>query len=156
MADTWNAMISLLSQNGHGIPALLTNARLAGIDDGLAVIRFAPQNEHCIKMLERNGKKDLVRDALSKVLDQAVGVRFEISDAVVAPVPASVASAPVQPAKKSTPAAAPSPQPVPAESSNSVRVTEEKRAELYKTVPLVKAVVDQLGGSVIRLETDPA
>jgi DNA polymerase-3 subunit gamma/tau len=154
MADTWNAMISLLSQNGHGIPALLTNARVAGIDDGLAVIRFAPQNEHCIKMLERNGKKDLVRDALSKVLDQAVGVRFEISDAVVAPVPASVASAPVQPAKKSTPAAAPSPQPVPAESSNSVRVTEEKRAELYKTVPLVKAVVDQLGGSVIKLETD--
>ena len=87
LSDQWKAMISLLAQQGPALPGLLQHGQFIGVEDGRAVIRYAPQHETFVKLLERNGKKDLVRDALSKVMDQPVGIRFEISDATVQPPP---------------------------------------------------------------------
>src|SRR5205807_615431 len=84
----WQALLSLLSAHGAALHSLLSHGRLAGIEDGRAVIRYErPEHETFVKLLERNGKKDIVRDALSKVLRQSVGVKFEfdlVSDATPA------------------------------------------------------------------------
>ena len=38
------------------------------------------------------------------------------------------------------------------EASTAVRLTDDVRNNLYKTEPLVRAIVDTLGGSIIKLE----
>jgi hypothetical protein len=52
----------------------------------------------------------------------------------------------------SRPPARPAPQPAPVEANNTIRITDDIRESLYKTEPLIRAVVDALGGSIIRLE----
>jgi DNA polymerase-3 subunit gamma/tau len=164
LSDKWKAMIDLLADQGPALGGLLQNGQFIGIEDGRAVIRYAAQHETFVKLLERNGKKDLVRDALSKVMDQQLGVRFEVSSAAVSapvapvtksPAPNSPAPAPVAPkaeaqARRYAPAAAPPPMPV--DNSNVIRLTDEIRSKLYKEDPLIRAVVDQLGGSIVKLE----
>ena len=151
LAEKWKEMISLLAQQGPAIPALLQQGQFVGIEDGRAVIRYAAQHESHVKLLERNGKKDLVRDALSKVMDQPVGIRFEIGQAITVPVPPSdVANVPVEPPRRAAPA--PPPQPKAVDNPNLVRLTDDIRQNLYKSDPLIRAVVDQLGGSIIKLE----
>jgi DNA polymerase-3 subunit gamma/tau len=158
LSEKWKAMISLLADQGPALGGLLQNGQFIGIEDGRAVIRYAPQHETFVKLLERNGKKDLVRDALSKVMDQPLGVRFEISDsvapvAIAAPSPA-VAPPPIETPRRQNPANSPPPAPVAflPETSNVIRLTDEIRSNLYKNDPLIRAVVDQLGGSIIKLE----
>ena len=170
LADSWRAMVALLAEQGPALPGLLQHGHLVGIDDGRAVIRYASQHETFVKLLERNGKKDLVRDALSKVMDRPVGIRFEIGDVNDAAAAPATIAAPVikptpQPSGPSTTSqtapppsptrrpAAPTPPPTPQiEHANGVRLTDEKRQSLYKNDQLIRAVVDQLGGSIIKLE----
>jgi DNA polymerase-3 subunit gamma/tau len=151
LSEKWTAMISLLAEQGPALPGLLQHGQFIGIEEGRAVIRYSAQHETFVKLLERNGKKDLVRDALSKVMDTPVGIRFEVSDAP-APVPAAIvpAKTPSEPARRSSPAIAPSPSAV--DTSNVIRLTDEMRSTLYKSEPLIRAVVDQLGGSIVKLE----
>jgi len=51
------------------------------IEDGRAVIRYGAHHETFVKMLDRNGKKDLVREAITRVLRQSIGVKFEVEAA---------------------------------------------------------------------------
>jgi DNA polymerase III gamma/tau subunit len=156
LSERWKAVIVMLAPQGPALSGLLQNGQFVRIDDGIAVVRYSSKNETNVKLLERANKKDLVRDALSKVMDQPLGVRFEISDTAVAEMnttpsaPPAAAVAPVQAAKRPMPAA--TTPPAPAENSNVIRLTDEKRTELYQSDPLIRAVVDQLGGSIIRLE----
>jgi DNA polymerase III subunit gamma/tau len=154
----WKAMIALLAEQGPALGGLLQNGQFVGIEDGRAVIRYASQHETFVKLLERNGKKDLVRDALSKVMDQPLGVRFEICDDTT-----PVAKAPVVSLGNESRRAAPAATAVHAvvntpvitsvpDTSNVVRLTDEMRSNLYKNDPLIRAVVDQLGGSIIKIE----
>jgi DNA polymerase-3 subunit gamma/tau len=157
LPERWKAVIAMLATQGPALSGLLQHGQFVRIDDGIAVVRYSSKNETNVKLLERStGKKDLVRDALSKVMEQPLGVRFEISDAAVAavsatPTPTPAAPAAPVPAVKRPAPAAPTP-PAPADNSNAVRLTDEKRTELYQSEPLIRAVVDQLGGSIIRLE----
>ncbi len=94
----WKAMLALIANQGPALSGLLMHGRLVGIEDGRAVIRYGKQHETFVKMLERNGKKDLVRDALCQVLEQTVGVKFEVDsngDSMPpAPAPPSITSPP--------------------------------------------------------------
>ena len=156
----WKTLLALIAKTGPALSGLLTHGQLVAVEDGRAVIRYSKQHETFVKMLERNGKKDVLRDALSQVLEQPVGVRFEVDDAVVpatatttaavaAPLPTTSPVQSPRPAPK--PAAAPPPPP-PVETANTIRVTDEIRAKLYESEPLIRAVVDQLGGNIIKLE----
>jgi hypothetical protein len=60
--------------------------------------------------------------------------------------PRQANTAPARPAPGVTP-----PAPV-TELANTIRLTEEIRSNLYKNNPLIKAVIDQLGGSIVKLE----
>ena len=114
-------------------------------------------------MLDRNGKKELVREAITRVLRQSIGVRFEVELAPEGETPGAApnagAAAPEAPAPSAPrrngrtgspevnlPAVAPVPaQPV-------VKLTPELIESIRDSEPLVKALMDELGASIIKVE----
>jgi DNA polymerase-3 subunit gamma/tau len=138
----WQALLRLLAEHGPVLQSLVSPGRLIAIDDGRAVIRYGPQHGTFVKMLERNGKKDLVREKLTQVLGQSVGVKFEV-DAGVETAPPAAASPP--------PRAAAPPLPEPTPASPAVKLTPEL-IESLRNEPLVKALMDQMGAQVVKVE----
>jgi hypothetical protein len=151
----WQAFLKLLAQHGPGLHSLLSHGRFVGVEDGRAVIRFGPQHETFVKMLDRNGKKELVRDAIARVLKQSIGVRFEVDPAAEGEA-ADAAPAP-QPAPARAPAArvAPGP-PEPAQpavqQAPAVKITPELIESIRTAEPLVKALMDELGAQIVKVE----
>jgi hypothetical protein len=124
------------------------------IEDGRAVIRYGAQHETFVKMLERNGKKDLVRDAITRVLRQSIGVRFEVELAPEAEEAAPGQEVPAAPEATRRPAAqerAPARMPEPP-APPTVKVTPELIASIRDSEPLVKALMDELGATIIKVE----
>jgi DNA polymerase-3 subunit gamma/tau len=142
LPQVWQALLRLLAEHGPVLQSLVSPGRLIGIDDGRAVIRYGPQHETFVKMLERNGKKDLVREKLTEVLGQSVGVKFEV-DAGAETAPPAPASPPPRPA-------VPPPQ-EPPPVSPAVKLTPEL-IESLRNEPLVKALMDQMGAQVVKVE----
>ncbi|HZL35519.1 MAG TPA: DNA polymerase III subunit gamma/tau [Tepidisphaeraceae bacterium] len=168
----WQAMLDLLASHGPMLHSLVSQGRLTGIDDGRIVLRFGPQLETFVKAWDKNGKRDLIQAAASKVLKQTVGVKFEIDspdrgaatgvETRPAPEAQGRANQPATPrrafsappARQSEPQAATgtsasslSPPAVP-----SVKITPELVDALRNAQPLVKAVMDRLGGQVVKVE----
>ena len=154
-------MLALLAEHGPGLHSLLSHGRLVALDDGRAVIRYGAQHETLVKMLDRNGKKELVRDAITRVLKQSIGVKFEVeqadapgadaesSDAAAQPAPDAV---PVsrRPAEAGRPAAAPQ-APAPPHPP-AVKITPELIESIRDSEPLVKALMVELGAQIIKVE----
>jgi len=81
LPDVWNRLIDALSQKGPSLPALLSGAKLVGIDSTHATLKYPRDHESVVRMLERNGKKDTIRDVLCGLISQNVGLKFEYDDA---------------------------------------------------------------------------
>ena len=156
----WKALLEHLEQQGPrgiGLSSLLSLGRFAGVDSDYAVIRFPDANSTIAQMLEKNGKKEQLRDALTMVRGQQTGVRFEVDPPPAAGEASVAPAAPASPAASSRPdpaAARPAPAretrpPEPAPVVN--RLTPEVRAAL-EADPLVKAVLEELGGTIIKAE----
>src|SRR5205807_562611 len=106
-------------------------------EDGRAVIRYGPQHDTFVKMLERNGKKDLVREKLTQVLGQSVGVKFEVdANAEAEPAPAAPAGT-ARPAMPARTPAAPPPAEDPVPATAAVKLTPEL-IESLRNEPLIK------------------
>ncbi|MGB7158831.1 MAG: hypothetical protein WBD40_12235, partial [Tepidisphaeraceae bacterium] len=155
----WQKLLDVLAEKGPGLPGLLSHGRYIGLEDGKCVVRYAKQHETFVKMFERNGKKDQVREAFSKVLNQSVGITFDLeADATSAIATTEVApkiTANTPPAKAVSPTAvrreavrAPAATPAPA----PVRLTDEQIAALRESDPLIKSIMDELGAQVIKIE----
>ncbi len=150
LPDIWSKVLKLAEDYGPGLPAVLKQGRLGSVDEEWAVIRFGVQAATMPKMLERNGKKDQIREALSKALNRNVGVKFDI-DATDPPKPAEPAPAtPAQQAQPRPRAAEPSPSPAPAAPSG-IPLTSDLRKSL-ESDPLIKSVLDTLGGNIVKVE----
>jgi DNA polymerase-3 subunit gamma/tau len=115
LPDVWQKLLDALAQRGPALHSLVSHGRVSAIEDGRAVISYDKRHETFVKMLDRNGKKDIVREALSSVYGTPLGVKFEI-DAATGEVAATAASpagsAPPRPAPNgngSTATAAPAP-----------------------------------------------
>jgi DNA polymerase-3 subunit gamma/tau len=148
-SGTWKAVLDLLAGQA-GLVSLLSHARYIGIEEGRAIIRYDKAHETFVKMFERNGKKDVVRDTLSKVLRQNVGIKFEIEPEAASsegPAAPPVVQAPPrlrpQSALVETPAA-----------GSSLRLTPEL-LESLRADPLIKAVMEGLGASIVKVEEGP-
>jgi DNA polymerase-3 subunit gamma/tau len=149
----WKDLLAdLTAKTGPALPAMLAHGRLADLNGEQAVIRYGAGDATFVRMLDRNGKKDVVRDALSNLLQRPVGVAFEI-DAEVAPAaPGPAAPAAGRPAP---PPRRPAPPPPPREEPPSApvqRVTPEMVEQIRSTQPLVKALMDGLNAQVIKVE----
>jgi hypothetical protein len=137
---------------------VLQQGRFVGIDDGRAVIRYTREHETFVRMFEKNGKKDQIREALSQVLNQSVGVVFEVVDEAPADVAVATSSPATTTRDRPAPAAAARPAPSsplraePPPGPPAVRVTPELVQSLRESQPLIKAVMDRLGGQVIKVE----
>jgi hypothetical protein len=149
VSGVWKAMLGLLAKHGQSLQGLLSQGRFVGIEEGRAVIRYSKAQETTVRLMERNGKRELVSEALSAVLNQPTGVRFEIdADDASAPVAASAPSASAtRSASTARPAAAPVPEPA---GTPAIRLTPELRAEL-ECDPLIRAVIE-MGASIVKVE----
>ncbi|HWE97722.1 MAG TPA: DNA polymerase III subunit gamma/tau [Tepidisphaeraceae bacterium] len=147
----WRAMLDLLSNHGPMLHTLVSQGRLVGLEQDRMVIRYGPQHATFIKQWEKNGKKDLIRDAASKVLNQSVGVKFEVTAEEPAAAPIETSATP--PARKFPPRATAAPEPPPAPAGPpAVKITPELVESLRNSEPLVKSVMDKLGGQIIKVE----
>lgn len=149
----WQSLLNLLAAQSPMVHPLLAPARLVGIEEGRAIIRYSPQHDTFVKMLERNGKKDLVREKLTEVLGQSVGVKFEV-DAAAGNTTATVEPpvrtvAPSRPAPRSKPQSAPEPSPAP--SAPAIKLTPEL-IESLRNEPLIKSLMDNLGATIVKVE----
>ncbi len=161
LSAVWHAMLAVVAeQQGPALSGLLQNGQFVGIEDGRAIVRLPKANETFIKLLDKESKKAAVRAAFSQVMNEQVGVHFEVAPEGAAPAaaapPQQAAQRPSRPPppgpRPPVAAPAPAPPPAPVEAANTVRLTDDIRNQLYKTDPLVRAIVDRLGGSVIKLE----
>jgi DNA polymerase-3 subunit gamma/tau len=143
------AMLALIARHGPSLQGLLSQGQFAGVEDGRAILRYPKSQETTVRLLDRNGKRELVVDALSQILNQPVGVRFEIDpndDSLAAPT-TSIASARPAASRPTNSAPAPAPEPP---AAPSIRVTAELRAELEQD-PLIRSLIE-LGGSIVKVE----
>jgi DNA polymerase III subunit gamma/tau len=151
LSAVWQAFLALVATRGPMLHSLLSQGRLITIADGRAVIRFGPQHETFIRAWERNGKKDVVRDVISQVLSQSVGVKFELDgDPAPAPAPEPKASVAAARLPRTTADATPEPPPVPA--PPMIKITPDLVESIRNAEPLVKDLMDRLGAQVIKVE----
>jgi hypothetical protein len=153
LPGVWQAFLGLIASHGPMLHSLLAQGRLVALEEDRAVIRFGPQHETFVRMWERNGKKDLVRDAISQVLNQSIGVKFEIdaSDAS-GPTQAPVAPKPAPRAQTSRPAPAPAPEPPAPIGPPAIKITPDLVDSIRNAEPLVKELMERLGAQIIKVE----
>jgi DNA polymerase-3 subunit gamma/tau len=153
----WQSMLDLLSARGPMLLSLVQPGQLTAIEDDLAVVRYEPRHETFVKMLERNGKKDLVRDALAQVTGRSLGLKFEIDAAAgegASDAPEGIPSTKARPCPRPVKhdnlapvgAAPPPAQP------NVVRITPELVESLKSEEPLIRGLMDELGATIVKVE----
>jgi hypothetical protein len=153
----WQVFLDLLKQHGPGLHSILSHGRFVGLEDCRAVIRFGPQHETFVKMLDRNGKKELVREAIARVLKQSIGVRFEVDPAAEGEAPAAPAvpapqAAPVRAQAARAQSGPPEVAQPAVQQAPAVKITPELIESIRSAEPLVKALMDELGAQIVKVE----
>jgi DNA polymerase-3 subunit gamma/tau len=164
LPEVWQKLLDLLARKGPGLPSLLSHARLVGIDDGRAIIRYAKHHETFVKMFERNGKKDQVRDAFSQILNQNIGVAFDLETETESAIASAADSDVAKPSIGSEPqgrrqaAVVPVRREIPRRAETApappppARLTQEQIDALRESDPLIKALMDELGAQILKVE----
>ena len=159
LSAVWRALLALLAEHGPGLHGLLSLGRLVAIEDGRAVIRYGSQHDSLVKLFDKNGKKDQVRDAITKVLNQSVGVKFEVDTGVRRPAGRRPhAGVPPAPPAPRGPTAA---RPRFAAGPRRRRLRQDRRP--YASRPnwfrpsarasrSIRALMDELGAQMIKVE----
>jgi DNA polymerase-3 subunit gamma/tau len=78
--DFWSDFLKVLQGQAPSVAGVLGEGRLSGIEDGLATIAIPRHYDSFVEQWSANGKRDQIARALSEVLGQPTGVRFEIED----------------------------------------------------------------------------
>jgi DNA polymerase III gamma/tau subunit len=141
-AGVMSRLRDAIQRHAPGIDAFLSHGKLVAVESGNAVLRYSSSHETSVQMLSRNGKKEILQKELSDLLNEPVNVRFEI-----------------EPTSDDAPERAPAPAPrrasqartVSAPTAPSIRITPELKEQL-RSDPLVAAVMDELGGEIVKVE----
>ena len=150
MPGLWQNLLNLLLQEKPGMQAFVSHGSLVAVEDNQAIIRYTADRAPSYNMMTRNGKKELVADALSRLLGRAVGVRFELDTSTESPPPSFTAAPASAPSRLPRPAAPP-PEPEPAQ-NNGARVTPDQAAEFEKD-PLIAALLSNFNATMIRIRS---
>ena len=150
----WSALLQTLADKSPGVHGVLSQGRLLAIEDGQAVIEVHAGLETLIKGFEKNGKKQLVREAVGDAFGDGVGVRFSIA------APTGAPATPPQPAQQNGAASVTKPSPNGAATSRSAPVapqppqtrTTPEQLEAARNDPFVRAVLETLGGTIVKVE----
>ena len=139
LAGVWRGTLAVLGQKGQAITGLVCQGEFGGFDaEGCAILKYASAHSGLVRMLEKKEKRDSLVEAFSRVVGKAVGVRFEIGEAIEVPVGGEKSVSAVAKAQARGEAAP----------ESAARLTAEKRAEI-EADPLVKAILDSFGGVVL-------
>jgi DNA polymerase-3 subunit gamma/tau len=122
--DLWTQLIATLEPQTSSLASALRLAVLAGIEDGLAVIRFPSQCATFARAFAANGKREAIANALSTLRGTPTGVRFEVDDDSATAIPSA-----------------------PPVSRGAVTVPPEIEQD-----PLVQWVLKEFGGKIERVE----
>lgn len=137
----WRALLGCMAEQGAALHGVLTQGCLARVEEDQAVIQIAAQHETFIQRLQANGKKDLLRDHLSRLLQRPVGVRFEMKAA------GPPAAGQVKETRVNTPAMPEAQVTVQDSQGVGIVLTAEVRAEV-EADPLIHAIIHELGGEL--------
>ena len=150
LPGVWRQVLEMLKSK-PAIQSVASHGKLIALSDDLATIQYAGQHDTFVKMLERNGKKEILRDTIAGVLKRNVGLAFEIEpgESTAASEKPSASAAPMRPARaaqrpnaEETPPAPPVP---------SIKLTPEL-VESLRQLPLVKTLMDEMGASIVKVE----
>ncbi len=156
----WACVLEKLAEQAPALPANFTGAQLVALDEHVAVIRYNCANATFASLVEHSEKKKraLIHE-LAALLGRNVGVRFETqaaeeADAASTAAPAIAAPTTVGPAQPepARPSAAPQP-PAVDHSAGKLPLTPQLREEILAH-PLVKGVVDVLGGNLYEVKKE--
>jgi hypothetical protein len=154
LGSLWKSLLDQMMAHGPMFHSLIANGSLARIEGDQAVIVYTKKNETFRKMLERNGKKDLVRDGLTQILGKPMGVRFEVDETAeeeVAPARPVPTPSPAPAARQAAPAR-PAPPPEPA-GPPAIRITPEL-IEQMKQDPLVGSIMETFNATPVKIEEE--
>jgi len=128
---------------------ILSAARLSEInEDNVAVVLLGPQHATFAATFTKNGRRDLVAETITGVLNRPTGVRFEVANGAHGAGDAAVIAQGSQAGERAAVAAS---GPAPAASPSSGRPTAEQLRELEKD-PLVAVLMERFGAEVVRIE----
>ncbi len=151
LPEVWQKLLDVLNAKSAGLPPLLANAQLVGIEENQAIIRFPHREAFSARTLDRNGKKDIVRDALCAVVGQSVGLKIDLAPPDETDnEPAASPSVRPAPAPRVQKPVAPEPAPLP--ETPMIRLTTELRDELRQKNPLIDSLVRELGAEIVKVE----
>jgi DNA polymerase-3 subunit gamma/tau len=146
----WKNLLELMMTHGPMFHSLIANGNLARIDGDQAVITYTKKNETFRKMLERNPKKDSVREGLTQILGKPMGVRFEVDESAEEEAPVRPASPAPPQAARTAAAARPAPPPEPA-GPPAIRITPEL-IEQMKQDPLAGSIIETFNATPVKVE----
>ena len=146
--DLLNRLRSAAAAEQPTVVGFLDGAKIIEDDGSTFTIEWPKNYEMSAKMLDRNGKRESLQTVLGRLVGEPAGIRLTVSDRIEEPPPRPTpAAANWKP--KTAPAAAPEPV---APQNPGIIVTDELRAELAASDPLIKALGDVLGGRVVKIE----
>jgi hypothetical protein len=148
LAAVWGKLMELLKvENRPSLASIVEQGELVGVDDYQATIRYSADRQTFFNMMGRNGKKELVGEAISRVIGRAVGVKLELdAKAVVRAEP--VIAAPAAQRRQVEVIEAPQQQ-----IAGASRPTPEQISEAQKR-PLVAALIKKFDASIVRINEE--
>ena len=155
LTDLMSRLRAAIHRRAPGIDGFLVHGQFVGVEDGVAVISYSAENDTAARMLDRNGKKEVIQEELSALLGGPVGVKFRVeestADGPAQPTPSAPRAQPA-PVRREPTRSAPAPLPPPPPVSQGIRITPELREQLRQSEPLIKALMDDLGAEIVKVE----
>jgi hypothetical protein len=145
LGAVWGSLMELLkNENRPSLASIVEQGELVAVDEYQATLRYSADRQTFFNLMGRNGKKELVGEAISRLIGRAVGVKLELdAKAAVKAEPTPVAP----PASRRQVEAAEAPQ---QQVAGASRPTPEQIAEAQKK-PLVAALMKKFDASIVRI-----
>jgi DNA polymerase-3 subunit gamma/tau len=127
----WPQVVAELTRQSASFGSILATAKLSHVDGNQAVISYH-SNESFFKSYATNGKREIIARELTRLRGSPIGVRFEAGEISAETAPDSA-------------------PPPPRRASMDDALTPELLKQL-QTDPLVKYVLEELGGEIKKVE----
>lgn len=162
LPEIWKGVLEGFRKHQPGLYAVLQTTALGGVSDGQAIVEFDARGQFLARQVEKDDKREKVAAALSEALGAPVGVRIVVRKDDPAPIAQPIEEAKPKVARPTLkdiedmarnvqPGALVSVAPAPTNAgANMIKVSEELIEQL-KQDDLIRAVVEGLGGQIVKV-----